>query len=198
MNKIIRATWRKNAEWGERLLPTVYTNEDLIPRFKELDADVEELRKTVKVHEQLQILANYCRAFEIEKVDITYERDEVLSPDEVRVAQFFETNPAFKSFRNPHADLTKKGCFEVAKEEGWDDLLKLTSFCRRPKKKGIPCGMCGPCCDAVKEGMGFRLPFVPRMKAKMIIPFRNYYRKNYLKHNKGIFKIAKRKLEHKL
>lgn len=199
MNNIRRAFKKKYPELFQNLLPTDYIDKFAIPRSEELDAQVKELKKKVKVHEQLHVLADYCNAFGIDQIDITYERDENLEPGELKVAQFFGVNPAFKSFRNPHSDLTKKGCFTEAKKEGWDDLLKLTSFCRRPRRKGRPCGTCGPCCDAVKEGMGFRLPFASRMRARILIPFRLFYRKNYLiQDTNWFFRLIKRWLEPRL
>lgn len=199
MNNIRRALSRRYPELRPNLLPTVYVNEELIPRSEEIALEIKKLKQKVKVHEQLHIMADYCMNSGIEHIDITYERDENVVPGELRVAQFFTVNPAFKSFHNAHADLTKKECYERATEEGWEDLLKLTTFCRRPRRKGRPCGTCGPCCDAVKEGMGFRLPFSSRMKARILIPFRQFYRKNYLKHDSNwFFKIVKRRLEHKL
>lgn len=199
MNNIRRAVSREYPELRPNLLPTFYTNEELIPGSEELALEIKKLKEKVKVHEQLHILADYCMASDIEHIDITYERDENEVHGELHVAQFFQVIPAFKSFHNSHEDLTKRGCFNMAVTEGWDDLLKMTSFCRRPRRKGRPCGTCGPCCDAVKEGMGFRLPLIPRMKARILIPFRQYYRKRYLKHdNKWFFKMIKRRFEHRL
>lgn len=199
MNNIRRAIANKYPDLRPNLLPTHYTNEELIPRSEEIAREIKELKKKVKVHEQLHILADYCKASNIENIDITYERDEHVVPGDLRVSHFFEVSEAFKSFHNAHADLTKKGCYKVAEKEGWDDLLKLTSFCRRPRKKGRPCGTCGPCCDVLKEGMGFRLPFVPRVKANIQLPFRQFYRNNYLKQDTNwFFKTIKRRFEHRL
>ncbi len=198
MNNIRRALSRSYAEVSPNLLPTMYINEDLIPSFKEIDEAISELRKTMRVHEQYQILANYCKASDISKVEISYERD--LSADQSKnaIASYFGKEFPFQNFMNPLEEMTKMDCYLEAKDKGWDDLLNMTSFCRRPKRKGRPCGTCGPCCDTVSEGLGFRLPFTSRMKARILIPFRQYYRKNYLKHeNSMFFKVIRRRLEHK-
>jgi len=199
INKIRRAVTLRYPEWKANLLPTKYTNEELIPRSAKLALEIKKVEEKVHVHEQLHILADYCQASDIEHIDISYERDENVEPGSLRVAQFFQVSPAFKSFHNAHEHLTKKDCYNMAVTEGWDDLLRMTSFCRRPRIKGKSCGICGPCCDAVKEGMGFRLPFIPRMKARMLIPFRQFYRKNYNKHDSNwFFLMIKRKLECRL
>ena len=199
MNNIRRAFKRKYPELGHKLLPTDYIDKEMIPRSEKVEAEIKELKKKVKVHDQLHVLADYCYAFGIDSLDVTYERDENLDPKELKVAQFFNKAPVFKSFRNPHSNLTKMGCFLEAKQEGWDDLLKLTSFCRRPRRKGKPCGTCGPCCDAVKEGMGFRLPFFSLMRARILIPFRQIYRNHYLvQETHWFYKLIKRWLEPRL
>lgn len=196
-NKIRRATIEKHPELRSRFLPTIYTNEDLIPKYTDIDQEIERIRKKVKVHEQLQILARYCRAFKIEQIDLIYERDLVVDEDK-RVAHHFGVSSAFQSFTNPLVHMTKRDCYLMAKDKGWDDLLLLSSFCRRPKKKDKPCGICGPCSDVLENGMGFRLPLIARMKAGIQLPFRQYYRKNYLNQNKGVFKWIKRKFESRL
>jgi hypothetical protein len=201
MNNIRRAITRKYPDLRPRLLPTIYINEDLIPESVEVDAAVEKLRKEMSgVHEQYQILAKYCKAYNIDQIDLTYERYiGEASTDTIGVSQFFGKSFPFESFMNPHAHLTKKECYNMAKSEGWADLLKLTSFCRRPRRNGRPCGLCGPCHDAVKQRMGFRLPLGSRIKARILIPFRSFYRKNYDKHGtKRIFRVIKKRFENKL
>jgi len=195
-NNIRRAFGRKYPELKSNFLPTHYINVDSIPRSEEIAVQIREIEQKMQVHEQLHILADYCHASQIDQIDIVYERDENFDPNQPNISQLFGKEPPFESFRNPHADLTKMGAYQIAKDEGWDDLLKMTSFCRRPRRKGKPCGTCGPCCDTVKEGMGFRLPFIARMKSRILIPFRQFYRKNYEKQNeKWLFKMIKRLFE---
>ncbi len=199
MIDIRRALLSKYPEFRPRLLPTVYTNEDSIPRSEAVDTEIEELRKQVTIKEQYQILAYYCREFKIDQIDLAYELDEDTLPDEILVANFFGNSAVFKNITNPLEKVTKKDCYQIAKDGGWADLLLMTSFCRRPRKKITPCGVCGTCSDAVRNGMGFRLPLIPRIKANLLMPFRNYYRKHaYTKKDSRLFKLAKRKFESKL
>ena len=199
MNRIRRLVHQLYPAQASRLLPTIYRNEDLIPRSGEIDLEIRKLKEKVKVHEQLHILADYCWDAGIEDIDITYERNRHQEPGELFVAQFFHRTRAFKSFHNVLEDMTKRESYNRAVGEGVEEVLKLTSFCRRPRSKGRPCGTCGPCCDAVKEGMGFRMPLSSRIKARILIPFRQFYRKNYTLHDRHwFFKIIKRRFEHKL
>lgn len=196
MINIRRAIIKKFPDVRSRFLPTTYTNEDYIPKFEEIDSEIAELRKKVRVHEQYQIMAHYCKANNIDKIDVSYEMQaDDSNSDGMSIAQYIGNTEAFKSFVNPLKEVTKKECYYLAKDNNWNDLLDLTSFCRRPRRKKIhPCGSCGPCIDVVKEGLGFRLPFSSRTKAKIQIPFRKFWRRNFLKHDKGVFKIIKRYL----
>lgn len=201
MNNIRRALTKKYPDLRPKLLPTSYINEDLIPRNEEVDAAAEALRKKMSgVHEQYQILANYCKAHQIDEIDLTYERNTgKVSPDETGVSQYFGTAFPFDNFRNPHANITKRESYDQAKAEGWADLLKLTSFCRRPRRDGKPCGKCGPCHDVLKERMGFRLPFRSRVLANILMPLREFYRKNYDKQETSkFFRMIKRRFQDKM
>ena len=201
MNNIRRGVTRKYPDLRPKLLPTLYINEDLIPANPELDAVAEALRKEIRgVHEQYQILANYCKAYNIEEIDLTFQRlPGGISPDLKGVSQYFGKAFPFDNFRNPHTNTTKRKCYDQAKAEGWADLLKLTSFCRRPRRNGKPCGMCGPCSDYLKERVGFRLPFRSRVLANIMHPLRESYRNNYDKHETSkFFRMVKKRFENKM
>lgn len=103
----------------------------------------------------------------------------------------------FKAFSFPISELSKKMIYDISLKEGWDDILMMTSFCKRPIIKVEPCGLCSPCTTAVAEGLDFRLPLKSRLIAKLQIPFRKYIRKRYrkLKDNKIIIAIQKKLYE---
>ena len=62
----------------------------------------------------------------------------------------------FKNYRFPLVDYTKLQMQEFYVNNGYEEIMNLTWFCHSPVK-GKPCGFCGPCDDAVKEGMQWRL-----------------------------------------
>lgn len=194
MIRIRRIVFRRFPELSKRFLPPIYTNEPLIPDFPEIHDEIRELQKTAKVREQYKILARYCMAFSLDRVDVS-----VLDlHEESELVKHFQSSTVFKCFNYPLVGMTKLELFKKAKADGWDDILSMTSFCRRPVVKAKPCGVCGPCADAVSSGLGFRLPFKSRMKAWILIPFRNFYRKNYYKQDKAfLFKMIKRRFENK-
>ena len=154
MIRIRRAIVRKYPEVRSRFLPTTYTNEDLIYQHKDIDEQIEELKSTGKVAEQYHIMANYCRDFITDKIEVALTS----ISGEKTFFERFKSSAAFSSFEYPVIGLTKKDMHQIAKNNKWEELLYMTSFCRRPRLKIKPCGACGPCIDAVTAGMGFRLP----------------------------------------
>jgi len=199
MIRVRRAIVRKFPDVRSRFLPTIYTNEDYLPTYKEIDEEINELRKIKKVNDQYQIMSRYCKKFNIKEIDVCYERDIDTLPGDIRLCNYFGKTNVFKSFVNPLNEITKRECYQFARVNGWHDILKMTSFCRRPKIKIDACGVCGPCYDAMRNGLGFRLSLKSRIKGKILIPFRNYYRNSYSKHdNTWFFRLVKRKLEHRL
>jgi 7-cyano-7-deazaguanine synthase in queuosine biosynthesis len=197
MIKIRRAIVRTYPEVDARFLPTIYTNEDLITRHEDIKEQVEKIRAQVKVNEQYHILADYCRERNIAQAEVSLVQYPGMDAEE-RLSKQFMNAPAFKSFTFPVIHLSKTDMDKIAREQHWEEIMYLSSFCRRPPKSK-PCGVCGPCTDAVIRGMGFRLPFSSRMKAKLLIPFRKYWRNNYEKNkNKRFFRLIERKLVHRL
>ena len=81
---------------------------------------------------------------------------------------------AYEIFGNlilPVIKLTKKDEEDIARENGWLDIMKLTWFCHSPIN-GEPCGLCGPCDDAMNTGMEWRMP----KKAQRRYRHRKFYK----------------------
>ncbi|HRX58350.1 MAG TPA: hypothetical protein P5075_06200 [Eubacteriales bacterium] len=85
--------------------------------------------------------------------DIFTERYQVLPKGESRAAAI-----VFENLLLPTIQLSKKDEERIAGENGWLDIMKLSWFCHNPDKNGNPCGLCGPCDDAMHTGMEWRLP----------------------------------------
>jgi len=199
MINIRRAISREYPEVMTRFLPTLYTNAERIPSYPDITEQIEELSKSVKIFAQYKMMSNYCRAFNIHKIEVCYEKNVDTLPGDLRLSQYFGNSKVFENFINPLEELTKRECYHTAKLNGWDDILNMTSTCRRPIKKIKPCGMCTTCIDMVIDGMGFTLPLSARIKANLQLPFRKFWRKHYPNHqNSKLFKLIHRKLEHRL
>jgi len=192
MIRIRRKICREFPDLRPRFLPTVYTNVDLIPEFDDIKDDVDNLKKKMKIVAQYQLMANYCVANNIEKI-------EVALTNEMESFEQFRASSAFKSFVYPIIDITKPQLYKIAKENNWNHFLDMTSTCRRPKKKIKACGMCTTCVDMVIQDMGFTLPLISRIKANIQAPLRKYWRGNYTKKkDTKLFQLIERKFEHKL
>lgn len=82
------------------------------------------------------------------------------------VTQSDDNNDVFVVFENINIP---KVLFSISKEEeleyfrrwGMMDILKMTWFCHRPVL-GMTCGLCGPCKDALNEGMSWRVSHLGR------------------------------------
>lgn len=79
----------------------------------------------------------------------------------------------FERFRFPIFDLSKLDMREIARQHGFLDILELAWFCHKPLASGAPCGVCNPCKDAVKEGVGYRLPRGARVRQALhaVVPY---------------------------
>ena len=77
-----------------------------------------------------------------------------------RVLPKEDNRNAYNVFENlmlPVIKLTKKDEEDIARQEGFLDILDLSWFCHTPIN-GKPCGLCGPCDDAMNTGMEWRMP----------------------------------------
>lgn len=73
----------------------------------------------------------------------------------------------FGGFDFPLLDWSKQQMRAHSDQQGWGGCMKLTWFCHRPSRRGSPCGACGPCRDAVREGLADRLPALARLRARL-------------------------------
>lgn len=65
----------------------------------------------------------------------------------------------------PVIKLTKQDEERIARENGWMDIMNLSWFCHTPIH-GKPCGLCGPCDDAMNTGMEWRMPMSSQFRYK--------------------------------
>ena len=58
---------------------------------------------------------------------------------------------------------TRHKMVDIAKENGFYDILHLSWFCHNPIK-GKPCGRCNPCKDIIWFGFNYRLPLSAKLR----------------------------------
>lgn len=108
--------------------------------------------------------------------DFLEERYQVLPKGEIKTAYI-----VFENIILPVIKLSKEDEWHIAKEKGWMGIMELSWFCHAPIN-GKPCGLCGPCDDAMNTGMEWRMP----KEAKNRYRHRKLYR--YVNEVKRIIK----------
>lgn len=78
----------------------------------------------------------------------------------------------FSFFSFPLLKLSKNDMKRIAADKGFLDILEKTWFCRNPWLN-LPCGTCVACNLVIKEGFGYRIPRISRLRRKiwMVIRF---------------------------
>jgi len=184
MAKIRRYISRNHPEFRTELEPILFQDVFGIKSNKEITGLHKTLCKEKKVNNQYEILARYCSQKGISEVDLSI----------IAIEKEIIDSDLFKPFSFPLLRMTKKEMLLKAKENGWMEMMEMTSFCRRPKN-GRPCGLCGPCTDAIESGLGFRLPLKSRVIGHLQLPFRRWWRNNYHKQSNRQFQWVKKVLK---
>jgi len=210
MHNIRRQLFRKYPNAREYLLPTQYLDNEKIDDFKKITEEYEKIKEEKFISIQYEMIARYCEQHNLEKIEIGIEKgchthhyikdfikesgDSNFEIDQTKSPKSFYS--LLKYFRFPLLKYNKSEMESISKKEKWLDLMKLTWFCRRPRK-GRPCGFCGPCTDTFLAGLGWRLPISSRIIAYIQLPFRNWWRENYKKRSTGFYKYIKELLKHR-
>lgn len=168
MHRIQRQLFARYPGSRELLLPRKIIDVRAVPIDAGIQADYKVIKGRRKVPEQYLLLAAYSYLENIEGMELG-----VLGGESDLFEEFF-----FERFTLPLKGFNKLEMLHVAKSAGFLDLMNLTVFCRRPRD-GKPCGFCGPCHDVVSNGLGYRLPFLRRVKATSLVPLRRYWRESY-------------------
>ena len=96
-----------------------------------------------------------------------------------RIRQLDENNDVsiFSFFSFPLLKLSKKDMERIATEKGFSDMLEKTWFCQKPWFNR-PCGICTPCDIAIKEGFGYRIPKISKLRRKLWIVIKCFKKKS--------------------
>jgi hypothetical protein len=178
IRELIRARY---PEVAPRLLPTIECAVAEIPPNDALTQHYEGCLKAGFIGGQYEWLARYCAAHGIDAMELAIHRDdkarellvELIDASRARLDPRYAGDSRYELFRRFKFglfDTTKQQMRAEAARAGFDDLMKLTWFCHRPRS-GQPCGTCNPCIYTIEEGLGDRVPLAGRIRYEMrIVP----------------------------
>lgn len=174
----------KYPETADLLLPTHFAEKDAIQIYPETTEAFEYVKTIRRIGSQYEWLSAYCRQHQLKNVELCIEKN--LKPDSF--SRFLykyqslkdsidENNPkelaikkavniVFDDFSLPLIDVLKTEMDENSKQNDWLEIMYLTWFCHKPKRKK-PCGKCVPCMLTIAKGMGHRIPFNNRLKGHL-------------------------------
>lgn len=138
-----------------------------------------EIRKRTRIGVQYDWLGRFCHQFGVSDLQLCIHRDDRAhdalqhvvedkggAVRDYRVSERCTGTPEYELFKHysfPVFDLTKLQMAKIAQDLGFSSIMALTWFCHAPKD-GMPCGICGPCRFTIEEGLGWRVPYLRRLK----------------------------------
>lgn len=164
------------------ILPTKIIDSEEIKINPEIQESYERLKSKSYLGNQYVLISSFARNAGINGLELSVHADDTVYKflkDVVEIVKkdgdsYYElprnlegnTANVFGGLRFPLLQLSKVEMENKAKEKGFEDVMEKTWFCHTPTKNGQPCGKCNPCIYTVEEGLGRRLPFTSRIKAK--------------------------------
>lgn len=172
--------------------PTLFTDITDIPNNEMISTAYQTINKLKHLGTQYVWMARYCHNCNLNDMEISIEYLQngpitLIIKDMIELfnnngmsyyrimKKFQETNEGilFKYYHFPILHLTKTQMYAIAKSKGWEDYIKLTWFCHKPKPGPKPCGVCHPCQLAIKSGLAFRIPLQNRIIGKILNELNN-------------------------
>ena len=151
------------------------------------DSDITEAYRSILnkkyIGVQYDWLARFCKENLISDIQLCIERHqhysqtrfnptEIISESNDGQQTISRIDPKYKKmseyvlfqyFSFPIINLTKIQMFDIAKKQGWENIMDLTWFCHNPTRRMKPCGVCIPCLLAIQDGLAWRVPMSSRI-----------------------------------
>ncbi|MFC7295627.1 7-cyano-7-deazaguanine synthase [Marinobacter aromaticivorans] len=176
------------------LLPTEISEKAASVRSNEIEEAYNAIIKKMYIGDQYMWLADYCETRGIEGMELGVENIPGNNVTKAVNLVEYPYSKIFGKFRFPILSTNKLEMKEWSEATGTLSIMELTWFCHKPTAGAEPCGRCGPCEAAIKEGMGYRFPLTSRIRYQLrIVPrlrsfakkFPGFYYLLYsLKHSK--------------
>jgi len=181
MHVIREEVAKKNPQLADLIKPTIIVSIHDIKPDPEITAKFNRLNeKSPKpIGPQYERFARFVKQWKIPRIELCVELSErapnilvnLLSKyldNELRITQLDENDDAsiFSFFSFPLLKLSKNDMKRIAAEKGFLEILEKTWYCHNPWHNR-PCGICGPCDIAIKEGFGYRMPKISKLRHKI-------------------------------
>ncbi|MEM2739032.1 MAG: 7-cyano-7-deazaguanine synthase [Candidatus Bathyarchaeia archaeon] len=177
---------RRNPQLADLIKPTIIVSIHDIKPDPDVTAKFNRLREKLPkpIGPQYEWFARFTKQWQIPNIELCVEYSEhapntlvnLLSKyvdDNFQLKQCAEDDDVsvFSFFSFPLLKLSKNDMRRIATEKGFLDILEKTWFCHTPWHNK-PCGICGSCEIAIKEGFGYRIPKISRLRRKIWIVLR--------------------------
>lgn len=167
-------------EAASLLRPTRYVAVDAVTADERISAAFRRLERSHRIGTQYDWLARFCAEQALDDVVMGFEngrhgahgvlRDAVdvgrwpMGPVHRVRADAIATDVGivFGRYVFPLFDRTKRDMADEVDRRGWRPIMLETWFCHRPVGDE-PCARCHPCVQAIRAGLGWRIP--PRRRA---------------------------------
>ncbi|MBS7635386.1 hypothetical protein KEJ34_07915 [Candidatus Bathyarchaeota archaeon] len=193
---------KKNPQLADLIKPTIIISVHDIKPDPDITAKFNRLREKFPLGSQYEWLSRFVKQWMIQYLEICVHKSDHLSRhipnfelcielsenvpntlvnmlsryenNDLKIRQLYENDDIsiFFLFSFPILKLSKNDMKRIATEKGFLDILEKTWFCHKPWRNR-PCGICGPCELTIKEGFGYRVPKISRLRHKiwMIIKY---------------------------
>ncbi|MEM3549945.1 MAG: hypothetical protein QXQ94_07075 [Candidatus Bathyarchaeia archaeon] len=185
MQVIRKEVAKRDPRLADLIKPTIIVSVHNIKPDPDITAKFNRLNEKLPrpIGPQYEYFARFAKQWNIPNLELCIELSErapntlvhLLSKyinGDLKTEQFNENDDAsiFSFFSFPLLKLSKKDMKRIAEEKGFLDILEKTWFCHIPWHNK-PCGICVPCTIAIKEGFGYRIPKVSRLRRRMWIVY---------------------------
>ena len=188
MYKIKSLLIRKDKTVEDKILPILFFSKEDIKENNLITNKFLNLRKKVHLGGQYDWLARFAEQLNISELEMCIESDpgrrgivtflgesKMVAEGKDNFGAYFklvkqlddDDISLLKYFKFPTFSLDKNTMHDIAKKEGFLDIMHETWFCHKPTKALKPCGMCHPCLITIQVGMSYRFSKTALLKASI-------------------------------
>jgi len=181
MHVIREEVVNRNPQLADLIKPTIIVSIHDIKPDRDITVKFNRLKENLptSIGSQYEWLARFAKQWNITNLELCIELGKrapntlvnLLSKyvgNDSRMKPLDKNNDAsiFSFFRFPLLKMSKNDMKRIAAEKDFLDILEKTWFCHKPWHNK-PCGICVPCDLVIKEGFGYRMPKISRLRHKI-------------------------------